>query len=56
VLGSIARGVDGRDDADRRLVIAARPEALAGGGLGTATLALGYGIDDGRKAELRAAS
>jgi hypothetical protein len=42
VLASIARGVSGRDDAGARLVIAARPEARAAGGLGTVSLALGY--------------
>ena len=44
VLGSIARGVDGRDDAERRLVISARPDALDGTSLGSVSLGLGYPI------------
>ncbi|HVV85818.1 MAG TPA: peptidoglycan recognition family protein, partial [Kofleriaceae bacterium] len=43
VLGGVARGIDGRDDAGLRLVVSARPEALAAdGGLGSVSLGLGY--------------
>lgn len=43
VLAAIARGVEGRDDLGRALVISARPEAAdSDGGLGSVTLALGY--------------
>ncbi len=45
VLGHVARGLAGRDDAGRRLVVSARPEAAVaadGGGLGSVTQALGF--------------